>query len=259
MFEKLSEGVKATIDIDKILEIADQAKPLMSDFEWKIEGREALRIGIAKDAAFNFYYQDALDLMTELFAVTWLPFSPLKDKALPGDLHGIYMGGGFPEIFADSLSKNTSFRASLLEELERGIPYIAECGGLMYLCKSLIDLEGKEHEMLGWLDGKTSMETRLQRFGYAKLTLSEDCILGLKGQSINIHEFHRSKAQVNEKQRYILEKNRDQRLIKSWTCGFEKGNGLAGYAHFNFASNLDFAKAWLDRCIDYKHRLTVRL
>lgn len=255
IFEELANQIEMTIDLEKVLEIATTKDDLIIDYKPKVENFESINIGIAKDKAFNFYYQDALDLLEEFYNVTWKVFSPLTDKKLPEDIHGIYLGGGFPEMFPNELSNNKEFREDLLLKLNDGIPYVAECGALMYLCEKLVDLDGNSHNMLGWLDGSTEMTTRLQRFGYAHLTTLEDSVYGKAFNTIRVHEFHRSKANINEEEIYKLEKIRYGKVIKSWKCGYKKKNGVAAYAHINFASNLEFGREFVKSCLNYKKEM----
>lgn len=257
IFLQLAEAIEETVDIEGLLALAettgvDSLDLRTHDEDFKVFNSNPLRIGIAKDKAFNFYYPDALQLLEDLGSVTWVEFSPLNDNALPENLDGLYIGGGFPEVFAKELAQNKGFMTSLTKKLEDGMPYLAECGGLMYLCEALIDLEGVSSQMLAWLPGTTEMTPKLQRFGYAELALNELCILGNKGSVIRIHEFHRSKASVNLPTRYNLKKVRHQEVIKEWSCGYIKGNGIAAYAHMHFAGNLSFAKAFVQSCLTYK-------
>lgn len=255
IFDNLALQIEKTIDIDKIMKIASATKDIEVDYAPVMVNEEPVRIAIAKDKAFNFYYQDALDLLEKYNAVKWVPFSPINDKSLPENIHGIYLGGGFPEVFAKELSANKAIQSDLIDKLNDGIPYVAECGALMYLCERLVDLEGIEHDMLGWLEGKTTMQTRLQRFGYATLTTSEETVFGEADMIVNVHEFHRSKAEVNEKEVYKLEKKRYNEVIKSWNCGYKKNNGVAAYAHIHFASNLAFGNGFVKSCLNYKKKV----
>ena len=257
VFEALGTAIEATVDVDEILRISELGKVSERKRETKswtpeVFNTKPLRIGIAQDKAFNFYYQDALDLLSDYGGVTWVPFSPLSDQQLPENLHGLYFGGGFPEVFADGLSNNISFVKDLLNQLAAGIPYTAECGGLMYLCESLVDLDNQSHKMVGWFKGKTMMTKRLQRFGYAALTLNQSCVYGDKGKVIRIHEFHRSSAEVADEMVYDIEKIRYSEVVKAWSCGYKKGNGVAAYAHMHFGSNMDFGKNFVNTCLTYK-------
>lgn len=257
IFSLLAEQIEETIDLDAVMSIASQPEIIREIQPINIKNSEdikGVRIAIARDKAFNFYYQDSLDLLSDYYNVSWIPYSPLTDKKLPEDIDGLYIGGGFPEVFTKEIANNESMKKDLINRLRGGLPYIAECGGLIYLSDSLIDLEGKKHPMIGWLEGETVMTTRLQRFGYGFLTLEDDCILGKKGDSINIHEFHRSKADIKNQTIYRLKKIRNKETINEWECGFNKSNGIAAYAHIHFGSNMNFGKAFVDRCNEFKRR-----
>jgi len=257
--EHLADSVLETVNVNRILEISNTESEIeltipeviSYNSEWK---EPPVRIAIAKDRAFNFYYQDSLELLSTYFNVEWVPFSPISDEKLPVDIDGLYIGGGFPEVFAQELSINKNIKNDIINILSNGLPYLTECGGLMYLCEYLVDLDGQKFNMVGWLKGFSEMTKRLQRFGYGKLTLKDDCILGVKGESINIHEFHRSRSVVNHKALYRVEKTRNNQIIKDWDCGYVKKSGISGYAHFHFGSNINFAKNFVIKCLEYKKR-----
>lgn len=269
-FDALADAVEESVDLDKILKIAESAPELpplrepellslrepelLSLREKKREGKSLppLRVGLARDKAFNFYYQDSLDLLSEKYNVTWVPFSPLSDSSLPENLQGLYIGGGFPEIFGRELSENRAFIKSLIKELDRGIPCIAECGGLMYLCETITDLKGETHPVAGWFQGYSVMTNRLQRFGYGHLTLDKECLLGKKGESIKIHEFHRSQAEIHEEEVYLLKKIRKGEVVKTWKCGYRKKGVTGAYAHFHFCSNTSMAASFVSHMREYQ-------
>lgn len=270
VFKALGEAVAETVDLKKILKLSnDRMAGMGNEAEAKVPiglkdmalragvsvfNEEPVRIGIASDEAFNFYYQDALDVMETYGSVVWVPFSPMYDDQLPANLDGLYFGGGFPEMFPETLKANGSFIKSLLRTLEAGMPYIAECGGLMYLCDQLTDLKGQTHEMAGWLPGRTVMTKGLQRFGYGELRLNKDCIYGKQDDVIRIHEFHRSSAEVAVPCHYHLTKVRYGEVVSAWTCGYSKGKGIAGYPHMHWCSNLSFAKNFLRSCLDFQKK-----
>lgn len=247
IFDKLAVKIEESIDLDLILKLSHCGEKVEFNkglFDKYRSSGTKLRIGLAKDSAFNFYYKDSLDLMSELFNIEWIFYSPINDRSLPDNIDGLYLGGGFPEVFAKEISENISMNKSLLTSLNRGLPYIAECGGLMYLCDELTTLDGKKFNMMGWLKGDSIMTKRLQRFGYAELTYND--------KKIKVHEFHRSTSNVEEKSVYNLKKIRSGEVISEWECGYEKKGGIAAYAHFHFAGNMEFAKQFADKCIEYK-------
>jgi cobyrinic acid a,c-diamide synthase len=148
------------------------------------------RIAIAQDAAFNFYYRDNLDLLQQLGAEL-VPWSPLHDAELPPDIQGLYLGGGFPEMFARSLAENETMRAAVRAAIRAGLPTYAECGGLMYLCDRLIDFSHHSFEMVGVLPTTTMMGARLT-LGYRKAHALHSTPMVSKGAIVQGHEFHRS-------------------------------------------------------------------
>ncbi|MGO1368733.1 MAG: cobyrinate a,c-diamide synthase [Senegalia sp. (in: firmicutes)] len=234
---KLSEIIEKTIDIDKILEIS-KIDDIKVESPMNIEKKYDLNIGIMKDKAFNFYYRDNLDLLEKL-GVNLVPISPLKDEKVP-HVDGLYIGGGFPEVFKDDLEKNQSFRIDLKEKLENGLPAYAECGGLMYLTNSISDLENNKSEMVGFINTDSHMTKRLQRFGYIEIDF--------KGMNIRAHEFHRSMIDENSSLEYMydISKRRNEKIFKRWKCGIRKKNTIAAYPHIHFYSNLDFLYYLLD-------------
>ncbi|TLX77008.1 cobyrinate a,c-diamide synthase [Labilibacter sediminis] len=236
--EKVQELVnilKETIDIDKLLEINHLRSLPEVQFELPNINLSGLHIGVAYDKAFRFYYQDNLELLQELGAQLHF-FSPLKDKVLPEQANCLYLGGGYPEVFAKELSGNQTLLDQIKTKAQKGMPIYAECGGLMYLAHSIIDLEEGKHKMAGVFNASVQMTRRLQKFGYANLTY--------QGYSTKCHEFHRSKVVVSDKAcnysvKYQLSKP-DRDL--EWTCGLQYNNSLAGYAHVHFYSNFQFLK-----------------
>lgn len=159
-----------------------------------LKGQGRIRLGIARDRAFNFYYPDNLDLLARLGAEL-VPWSPLGDATLPQNLDGLYLGGGFPELFAAALAQNQPLREDLCQRLATGLPALAECGGLMYLARSLTDLDGHSWPMVGALPTATTMTERLT-LGYRRVTACQDSILMPQGSEIWGHEFHRSVSTI---------------------------------------------------------------
>jgi len=194
---------------------------------------KGLNIGIARDDAFSFYYEDNLDLLRYMGAeITY--FSPLKEAFLPKNLDALYLGGGFPEMFAEKLSANSSFRNSIVAEMKNGIPVYAECGGYMYLTKGIRDTEGRFYEMTGFLEGWSEMTETLQRFGYAE-ALTEG------GHLFRGHEFHHSRWMGPSAVKHTLSLSKPKELNKNiaWACGQRKENVHGAYVHLHFYSNLN--------------------
>lgn len=157
--------------------------------QFSIPAGRRLRIGIAQDTAFCFYYEENKRALRQQ-GLELVEFSPMEDKKLPEGICGLYLGGGYPELHAGKLSENSGMRHAIFEAVRHGMPTIAECGGFLYLQKELEDADGQVWEMTGVLDGSGFRTKRLQRFGYAVMTAKENSMLFEKGESIPVHEFH---------------------------------------------------------------------
>jgi cobyrinic acid a,c-diamide synthase len=247
----LVKQVEATIDLKRLLQLAAQAEVLSApDFKPNIEPEHpGLRIAIAKDPAFNFYYADNLDLL-EMLGVEPVFFSPLNDSELPGGVAGLYLGGGYPEVWAAGLEANKGMRKSIREKISSGLPVYAECGGLIYLTQSLRDREGNEFEMAGALPGRSWMTTALQRFGYVEVQVVEDNVISPQGSRIRGHEFHYSSTEVDPgvPRCFRISKTKRGKETAVWECGFKVGQLLAGYVHLHFWSNPVFARTFVEKC-----------
>ncbi|MEA3424336.1 MAG: cobyrinate a,c-diamide synthase [Bacillota bacterium] len=241
--DELANIISETIDLEKIADVADSIKdeeakmPVdLSNFIDKYKPCfSGKRIAIAKSKAFSFYYQSNIDILKKL-GIELVDVNPNTDSELPKDIHAIYLGGGFPEVFAKELSENVRFRSVLKERLDSGLIGYAECGGLMYLTESITTIDGEKYPMSGFIKGHTVMQKRLQRFGYVNVKCDE--------LEFPAHEFHHSKLiDIGEEKRaYKVEKIRDGKLLKEWTCGINKKNTLATYDHVLFLSNLELIR-----------------
>ncbi|KAB8330263.1 cobyrinate a,c-diamide synthase [Scytonema tolypothrichoides VB-61278] len=210
----------------------------------------SIRIAVARDRAFNFYYQDNLDLLQQLGAelVFW---SPLEDAGLPQDVQGMYFGGGFPEVFAQQLAQNSTTRDAVKTAILSGMPTIAECGGLMYLCEEIVDFEEKSWSMVGVLPTKAVMGGRLT-LGYRRAVAVQDNLLVRTGTTVYGHEFHRSRliptpnSPLFQTYRYDCEES----------TGYEGWNLLpslhASYIHQHWGDSLDIPKRFLEKCCVFK-------
>jgi len=240
IFAELADAITKHVDLEAILAVAQSAGALPAACQ--APGRERVepfvRIGIAQDRAFSFYYPDHLQLLEESGAVL-VPFSPLADSELPPDLDALYIGGGYPEEYAEQLSANEGMRRAVREFADSGAVVYAECGGLMYLSESLVTKSGASFPMADVLPISTVMLPKRKALGYAEVTLSVSSILGNKGTVLRGHEFHYSEIQALD------------RRGEAWQCpytvrrrsgdescqGFLKGNILASYVHLHFGSN----------------------
>ncbi len=257
--DELANMVEETIDVESILNIAKDSQDIGQKGYVNIEPIvKNINIGVASDKAFNFYYQDNLELLESLGA-NLIYFSPLEDRELPKNLHGLYIGGGFPEVFVKELEKNQSIRKDIKSASIDGMPIYAECGGLMYLSEKLSNFEGEAYEMVGIFNKEAIMTKRLQRFGYVEVNINNPCAITKEPTMVKAHEFHRSKLiDINENEEdnfaYEVKKIRGNKLIKSWSCGLIKKNTLGAYAHIHFYANKQLAIDFINNCREYKEK-----
>ena len=223
--EAAAEAAK-TLDIAAILQLARQAPALPQASPALLPGRTGYRLGVALDEAFHFYYQANLDALRDA-GMELLFFSPLRDQRLPDRLNGLYLGGGFPEVFAKELSENRSMRESVRNALEAGLPCYAECGGLMYLGCDIDSVP-----MADFLPLRCHMTDRLQRFGYVTVT-------DRTGLSFPAHEFHHAQAELLSGASLAYRVQKASAPDAAWACGCEKKRTLAAFAHAYFADRPD--------------------
>ena len=240
--QTLAAQAEKTLDIDALLALAHEAEPL--DYTPAVlPKKEKIRLAVARDNAFCFYYEDSLDAVREMGGEL-VPFSPITDGALPENIDGLYLGGGYPELYAKELGENASMRASVRAALERGVPCIAECGGFMYLTEAIGD-----EPMAGFLPGTCFDTGKLTRFGYVTLRAKKDNLLCRAGGEIAAHEFHHWDCTCPG-DAFAAEKPTGRR----WECAAASDTLYAGYPHFHFYSNLEFLYSFYDACIKEKHR-----
>jgi cobyrinic acid a,c-diamide synthase len=211
---------------------------------------ERARLGVARDAAFHFYYRDLFDELEDAGCAI-VPFSPVADRSLPEGLDALYMGGGYPEEMAAELSANEPMLAAVREFAKSGRPVYAECGGLMYLCRDLETAEGKRYPMAGLLPAATKMHRGLQALSYVDVTLKEDSLWGNAGDSVRGHEFHYSTLTANPagidgwRPVYSIRKRWDDAPVEE---GFQKGNVLASYLHLHLPSRPAALETFIQSC-----------
>ncbi len=244
--DALIAQTEQTIDIDALIAIAARAQtPAAPPALFPAEPiPPKARIAIAQDKAFNFYYQDALDLL-QAWGADIIPFSPLADAALPPDIGGIYIGGGFPEIYAAELAANRPMLQAVRAAHARGVQIYAECGGLMYLAQSLTDFDGETYPMAALLPVATSMSGGRLTLGYREIqALSEGPLLG-KEDTARGHEFHYSIANAppSRAQAAYAVLTQNSRIE-----GFRAPNLWASYIHLHFAANPAIAPRFVAAC-----------
>ncbi len=240
--ERLAQAVEETVDLAAILRLAQEAGPLPpATPPPTMRTPVQVTVAYAYDAAFHFYYAAGLRALEELGA-RLVPFSPLKDTSLPQGAQALILGGGFPELHAEELAANEGLAASI--RAFSG-PIYAECGGMMYLTRSLTGRQGAKIPMLGLVPADVEMGDRLQSFGYAEGRTLVSSILGPAGTRLRGHEFHWSRLSAGEP--FALELSRHGRPPRRE--GFAGGKLFASYFHIDFAAHPAAAKAFLQAAL----------
>lgn len=246
-FDRLAEQIERTIDLDHLLAVARSAPALAARPSGLFPTAPVpvqARLAIARDEAFSFYYEDSLDLL-RAWGAELVPFSPIRDSALPPGVGGVYIGGGFPELFARELAANAPMLASLKQAAAQGLPIYAECGGLMYLSDGIVDFEGGAHQLLGLAPGWSTLDGTRLTMGYRTATACQTSFLLERGERVRGHEFHWSRMAANisgEMAAYALDE-------PAGLEGYAAGAVLASYLHLHFGSNPVLAPRFVAACL----------
>ncbi len=253
--KKLAGVLEKTLDIDRILALAEDAPDLKvpesltlkeGAFGFRIPHR--LRIGVAKDEAFCFFYEDNFRLLQKMGA-DLVHFSPIHDTHLPSELDGLLFYGGYPELNGEVLEKNESMKAEIAQAVRDGMPCMAECGGFMYLHDQMEDMDGVMRRTCGVIPGKCFRTPRLTRFGYITLA-AEKLVFGRRAEEIGkipAHEFHYFDSE-NCGSDFCAAKPLGK---KEWKCMHSTDNLLAGYPHLYYYGNPEVPRAFLLKCLEY--------
>ena len=237
----LSAQAEKSIDLDGLVELMRAQNPI--EVEAFVQAHISnVRIAVAKDKAFCFYYRDNLEMLEEMGAEL-IPFSPISDEKLP-DCDGLILGGGYPELYLEALSRNESMRESIRSAIADGLPTIAECGGFMYLTEYIED-----YPMAGAIETSCFNAKKLQRFGYTTISAGNDSLLFSAGDTIRAHEFHYWDVE-NPGSDLVAQKPSG----KCWNCAYVTDTLYAGYPHLYFPSNPDAAKRFIQKCLERKMR-----
>ena len=236
-FFKVAE---AQLNIQELIDMAHSAPPLIAKPNAHIPATDPIQLAVAFDEAFHFYYQDFFDALTAQ-GCCLTRFSPLHDQAVPQTAQAVYLGGGYPEVHAHTLSDNHAMLASINTFAESGRPLYAECGGLMYLTQGIELIDGTRHPMAGLLPVWSIMNPRLRTLGYVEVTCAKTTFLAESGKTIRGHEFHYSRLNESPVGKegwdaaYALRDNRSN--AANIPEGYSKGNVLASYVHLHLASH----------------------
>ena len=224
----LADAAEEHIDWPRLLALCEKEPPALPEKAPQPSAR--VRIAVAQDEAFCFTYAETLEAFRDAGAEVVF-FSPLRDTALPENIGGLYLPGGYPELHARELSENTSLLREIKRKIESGLPTAAECGGFLYLGQSLTDAEGQSWPMAGVLPGEAKDAGRLVRFGYAALSADSDSMLFRAGESFPIHEFHHWDSTANGT---ALAAKKPVGAAE-WRCGFVNEHFYAGFPHLYWA------------------------
>ncbi|WP_374709305.1 cobyrinate a,c-diamide synthase [Desmospora profundinema] len=254
LFDTLAEVVEKNVDLDQLQALANQAPPLAEPdsalFSLPVREVEEYQpiIAVARDAAFNFYYPENLDLLERMGADLRF-FQPLEGEKVPEEADGLMIGGGFPEEFVDRLAREDEVKASIRERIEKGMPAYAECGGYMYLCERMITHTGETYPMVGVIPAVVKMQQRLAALGYREVRALSDTVLLKKGETARGHEFHYSTLDLTLPDPPYAYESQGRR--GSHREGYAAGSLLAGYTHLHFASNPSMVQRWMEHCRRY--------
>ena len=253
VFSQLADLAKTSFDWKQLFPLLSQSPSLLVPQSPSFPvPQSAIKIAVARDKAFNFYYQDNLDILSELGAelIFW---SPIADKNIPHNVRGLYFGGGFPEVFAEDLAANQNVLQQLREVINAGMPTYAECGGLMYLCQKLIDLGDRTWSMVGVIPSTVTMQAKLT-LGYRQAIAQQDSPLIQTTQTVRGHEFHRSKLTIDSTDPlWQLQgfHSFSPQLNEGW-----KIKGLhASYLHLHWGEAKFLAERFVNSCRNYKTSL----
>lgn len=246
--QKLSEVLEKTLDLEKILKLAESA-PDMEEITISPNERlgEPVRIGVAEDEAFCFFYEDNFRILREMGAEL-VPFSPIHDSELPENLDGLLFYGGYPELNGEQLEKNISMKEAVCQSLRTGMPCMAECGGFMYLHEEMEDMDGHVRKMAGVIPGKVFRTPKLSRFGYVSLQQKNSVLGETELGEIPAHEFHYFDSE-NCGEDFHAQKPESKR---GWECIHGTDTMFVGFPHLYYYGNPKVPEAFLKKCLEYK-------
>lgn len=252
MFDRLATLISESVDLDRLIKIARKAPEVHVQPAMFLEqvSDPKVKIAVAKDTAFHFYYQENLELL-ELNGAELVFFRPLEGECIPSEADGLYIGGGFPEEFAEKLSAHRLMLNNLRDHIRSGLPTLAECGGYMLLAESITDRHGATYSMAGVVPAAIRMQSRLAALGYREVIAAADSPILAKGDSARGHEFHYSVIEYRMPQNgayryYYRDEWREE--------GFSLPNLSAGYTHLHFGSNPKIAARFVEACRKFRSR-----
>ena len=254
----LADKIEKSLDLDLLLKNLPEIDPPRCTEPLSRPMENAVRIAVARDNAFCFYYQDNLDLL-EGQGAELVFFSPIAGDDLPRGSDGLYLGGGYPELFGDRLAGNRKLRHRIKEKSDTGMPIYGECGGFMYLCEALVDQDGDRFPMTGCFPFTTRMIPRLKALGYREITLTKRTVIGDPGMIIRGHEFHYSEIMTETSDVQNVYQISDRSGLDKPPEGFVINHTLGSYNHLHFGSQPETAKYFVNNCLVYRHQKEKRI
>ncbi len=250
--DSIIEAVGRTVELEKLLSLADrklpEQRPRTGIFGEETRREPFVTIAVARDGAFRFYYEDNLDILRHRGARIRF-FSPLKDRSVGEGIDAVYLGGGYPELYAGELSANGDLLAQLRDLAGKGLPVYGECGGFMYLTEEIIDGEGRSFPMAGLLPGKARLGEKLKALGYCETETNCDTILGQRGTRGRGHVFHWSALEEgNTGEPLVFTVRKGTRVLEE---GFQRHNVLGSWVHHHFAANPAMAGSFIEAAEKY--------
>lgn len=250
--ERVAAQMEESVDVERLMEIAGVDGLNIPQAQGNASSVQPVRIAVSEDEAFNFTYEENRALLRQLGAEL-VPFSPLHDAALPADIDGLLLSGGYPELYRDALHANASMRASVAEAVKQGLPTIAECGGYMYLLDAI-----EQVPMCGVLRGDAERKPRLVRFGYVEAETRRDSVLGPAGTVLRGHEFHRYDCDFNGADCTLTKPaaghGHAATSARSYEGIYLTDRLAAGFPHFYYWSNPAALAHFLDACRTWREK-----
>jgi cobyrinic acid a,c-diamide synthase len=255
LIKSLSRQIEKTVAVESILKYCRKEGKTNINIDKRgykdaSSSEKAAFIGVACDEAFCFYYQDNIDLL-EYYGAGIKYFSPIHDEKLPEGINGLYLGGGYPELYASGLNENKKMREDIFSFCKSGRPVYAECGGFLYLLQAVTDQEDRRYDMVGIFPSEARMRSSLQRLGYIEAEARNQCTFIGDGERIRGHEFHYSDMSEMPQSIDRCYRVYRRRARESFLEGYRTDNVLAGYMHLHFASNPDFARNFVGMCREH--------
>jgi len=251
----LADMIETHVDLNALINNLPEIKINHTTMPKPAENNH-VRIAVARDNAFCFYYPDNFDWLAH-FGAELVFFSPITDKQLPDNIGGIYFGGGYPELFAKELSQNHHLLLDIKEKSNANMPIYGECGGFMYLCQTLQPHEDNNpYTMTGCFPFNTCMSKKLNALGYREINLIQDAVIGKKGMTLRGHEFHYSSVDTPVSENVCTHYQvTGRKNMAAYGDGFQIRNTLGSYIHLHFGSLPEAAQIFVNNCHNYMRSL----